>query len=467
MKDWIYLLVICIGMLSCGGTNPPSEDTNTLPAFPGAQGGGMYATGGRGAMVYHVTSLEDNATVPGTLRYVLAIPGAKTVVFDVAGVIHLKRQLDITEGAITLAGQTAPGDGICIAGAPVVIKTSNVIIRFLRFRMGDENKIEGDALSCDGGRKNIIIDHCSFSWSTDECVSCYGNTNFTLQYCIISESLRNSVHSKNAHGYGGIWGGTEASFHHNLLAHHDSRNPRFDHDYVDSKCRGPIDFVNNVVYNWGSNSAYGGESVNTPRTINFENNYFKPGPATKSSVRSRLVDPWTKCDNCLSRYSGAVVPPQIYLAGNKMYDADDVTADNWKGASTGAGKASQHFAMQNEIEKETAYDAYQTVVAKAGCSLVRDNIDARIMTELTEGIYTYTGSNGSKNGIIDSQTDVGGWPVYEGTALKDTDRDGMPDDWETAHGLDPASYGDAAMYTLDKDYTNIEVYFNDLVKNLY
>lgn len=170
----------------------------------------------------------------------------------------------------------------------MVVKASNVIMRFLRFRMGDQNKVEGDALSIND-HSRIIVDHCSFSWSTDECVSCYGNTDFTLQYCFITESLRKSVHVKGNHGYGGIWGGTNASFHHNLLAHHDSRNPRFDHSYVNNKCFGPIDYVNNVVYNWGGNSTYGGEGYDQVRKINMVNNYYKYGPAT--SKKNRLVDP--------------------------------------------------------------------------------------------------------------------------------------------------------------------------------
>lgn len=434
----------------------------------------MYATGGRGAMVYHITTLEDNSTVPGSLRYVLAVPGAKTIVFDVAGVIHLKRQLEITEGALTIAGQTAPGDGICIAGAPVVIKASNVIIRFLRFRMGDENKIEGDALSCDGGHKNIIIDHCSFSWSTDECVSCYGISDFTLQYCFITESLRQSVHLKGGHGYGGIWGGTNATFHHNLLAHHDSRNPRFDHDYVDSKCHGPLDFVNNVVYNWGSNSAYGGESVSDARKINFVGNYYKPGPATKSGVKTRLLNATTYCTNCVKN-TGKVKPGSFYLVDNYLYGSTAVTNDNWSGVvldSKGSAKladckSSTPHTRSYGMHTQTAEQAFETVLAKAGCSLVRDAIDERIVGEVKSGKYTYKGSNGSINGLIDSHTDVGGWPEYKGTFIIDTDRDGIPDDWEIAHGLDPNKYSDAVLNTLDENYTNIEVYLNSLVEHLY
>lgn len=448
----------------------PIDDSNIakVPAFDGAEGGGAYTTGGRGAMVYHVTNLEDNATVPGCLRYVLAIPGAKTVVFDVSGVIHLRRELDITEGSLTIAGQTAPGDGICIADAPVVIKTSNVILRFLRFRMGDKNGIEGDALTCIG-RKNIIIDHCSFSWSTDECVSCYGNQNFTLQYCFITESLRKSVHFKGNHGYGGIWGGTNASFHHNLIAHHDSRNPRFDHDYVESNQRGPVDFVNNVVYNWGGNSAYGGESVDTQRTINFVNNYFKPGPATNSKVKSRLVDPWTSCSNCTDKIKGTVMPPSIYLAGNYMYGSEIVTADNWKGSTESSKSVSdQRFKMNYDVTTQTAEQAYEVVLSKGGCSLVRDENDKTIVNDVRNASYTHKGSNGSSNGLIDTQGDAGGWQEYKTYGQQvDTDKDGMPDEWETANGLNPSLSSDAQLYSLSQDYTNLEVYLNSLVSHLY
>jgi len=463
----LCLPLLALLFLSCQGNTPDDNTPSKVPAFPGAEGGGMYATGGRGAMVYHVTNLEDNATTPGCLRYVLGVPGAKTVVFDVAGVIHLKRELDITEGSITIAGQTAPGDGICIAGAPVVIKSSNVIIRFLRFRMGDGLKLEGDALTCIR-RNNVIIDHCSFSWSTDECVSCYGNNNFTLQYCFITESLRNSVHLKGGHGYAGIWGGTNASFHHNLIAHHDSRNPRFDHDYVEDVHRGPIDFVNNVIYNWGGNSAYGGESVDAQRTINFVGNYYKPGPATNSKVRTRLVNPWTSCTNCSNKASGTVMPPKIYLVDNVMYGSDEVTADNWKGSTESSKSVSiEHFAMNYGVNTQSANEAYETVLQHAGASIVRDAIDTRIVNEVREGKYTYKGSNGSTNGLIDSQSDVGGWPTYSGTPATDTDKDGMPDEWESQNGLNPNSYNDGALYTLDNNYTNLEVYINSLAENVW
>lgn len=466
-------LALCLSACRGGGGEEPTP--SGIPAFPGAEGGGKYVTGGREGVVIHVTTLEDardevtKQPAIGTLRKALQMDGTRTVVFDVAGTIHLTSQLEITGGNLTVAGQTAPGDGICIAGYPVVVKASNVILRFLRFRMGDQSKVEGDALTiCE--HKNIIVDHCSFSWSTDECVSVYGNENFTLQYCFITESLKASVHAKGAHGYGGIWGGKNASFHHNLLAHHQSRNPRFDHDYVNTKCAGPIDFVNNVVYNWESNSAYGGEGSTNGgggRHINFVNNYYKPGPSTKDDVKTRLVDPWTSCSNCVEgskvlEKGGSVVPPKIYLVGNTMYGSSEVTADNWKGSSKSksiAGVDTRWTDGLTALSKEqSAEEAYETVLAKAGCSISRDALDTRIVNDVRSG----TGK------LINSPDEAGGYPALNpGTALADTDRDGMPDAWEDGNGLNKSASSDAKLYTLDKNYTNLEVYLNSLVGDLY
>ena len=465
-------LAIVLCLPSCGGGGDEPTPVKSSLAFPGADGGGKYATGGRGGVVVHVTTLEDakdetGKPAVGTLRKALQMGGTRTIVFDVAGTINLTSALGITSGDVTIAGQTAPGDGICIAGYPVIVKASNVIIRFVRFRMGDQNKVEGDALSIND-RTNIIVDHCSFSWSTDECVSCYGNTNFTLQYCFITESLRRSVHVKGNHGYGGIWGGTNASFHHNLLAHHDSRNPRFDHSYVNNKCFGPVDYVNNVVYNWGSISTYGGEGYDQVRKINMINNYYKYGPAT--SKKNRLVDPTTSCSYCSDGHT--LIPGKFWLEGNYMYGYSDVTADNWKGSTvnTSAVKASARWTDKLTMlsHEESAEQAYETVLAKAGCSLHRDVIDMRIADEVRQGNYTYNGSNGSSKGLIDSPSDVGGSPsLNAGTALADSDRDGMPDAWEDANGLNKNASADGKNYTLDQNYTNLEVYLNSLVQNLF
>ena len=467
------------GAVACsnGSGDDPVPAGKTL-AFPGADGGGRYTEGGRGTSVYAVTSLEDDPTDVklGTLRYALQAQGRRIILFSVSGRINLVTSLEIKSGNVTIFGQSAPGDGICISGCPVVVKADNVIIRFMRFRMGDLKGQEGDALTVEKGHKNIIIDHCSCSWSTDECMSIYGVKNATVQYCIVSESLNNSVHAKGAHGYAGIWGGENTTFHHNLLAHHSSRMPRFDHDYVTTANIGPTDFINNVVYNWGDNSAYGGESrasSGNQRQYNFIANYYKPGPATNSDVKTQLLNPWTKCSNCGS----AVTPGKFYLVNNIMDGSSTVTSDNWQGVTMQKGesskksqcKSSSRFTFDYCMKREqTASQAYDDVLAKAGCSLHRDAIDTRIVNEVKNGNYTYAGSNGSTGGLIDTPDDVGGWPEYTTYDIPtDTDKDGIPDTWETEHGLDPNDASDARKTTLSEPYLNLEVYLNDIVKHLY
>jgi len=493
------LIAVCI--ISCGGKDPeptpqPQPDPKPEPtdyydrflmpaaqedgvtrAFPGAEGGGESATGGRGGTILHVTRLADD-TAEGSLRWAVSQSGARTIVFDTGGTIELKSRLEIKNGNLTIAGQTAPGDGICIKGQNVRIKTSNVIIRFMRFRMGDESETEDDALNCYTGDvpgfKNIIIDHCSLSWSTDECGSFYGVSGFTLQYCILSESLKESIHGKGSHGYGGIWGGQDATYHHNLLAHHNSRNPRFDHDYV-SAMKGPVHFYNNVIYNWGNNSSYGGESApgQSPKQINIVSNYYKAGPAT-SKHQSRIVNPTTKCSNCSPSTPGDAVPAKMYVNGNYVDGYQTVTADNWTGvepddAAKKAGIKSENYLGTRPATIQDASTAYTAVLQKAGASLVRDAVDTRITVETKNGSWTYKGSNGSTGGLIDSQSDVGGWPSYSaGTTPTDTDKDGMPDSFEDNFGLDRNDASDAAKKTLDKysRYTNFEMYLHYLVRNV-
>ena len=459
---------------------PAAEEDGIARAFPGAEGGGMYVTGGRGGKVYHVTKLTDDGS-EGTLRYGIEKESRPLViVFDVAGIIPLSKALKIEKGDVTLAGQTAPGDGICLKNYNFRIAASNVIVRYLRFRMGDEAKTEDDALNLYTGENNIenvIIDHCSLSWSTDECGSFYGMTNFSLQWCILSESLRNSVHGKGKHGYGGIWGGSNATYHHNLLAHHDSRNPRLDHDYV-STLKGPVSLINNVIYNWGDNSCYGGESKpgSEYKKYNIVNNYYKPGPATESGKR-RFLDPTTKCSNCDSTHPDQVVPGHFYMTGNMMDGNEVYLADNWSGKATTASatlieaiKAADffHYEKASGISLHNAQDAFGRVLAFAGASLKRDAVDERIAKETKEGTFTFPGSNGSNKGFIDSQTDVGGWPSYNGTKLADTDGDGIPDAVEDAWGLSKGNAADGAAITLDKNgrYTNLEMYLHYLVKDI-
>ncbi|MBR4298802.1 MAG: pectate lyase [Bacteroidales bacterium] len=463
---------------------PSHEDAHAdALAFPGAEGGGMYTTGGRGGKVIHVTTLADSGA--GSLRAAVNESATRTIVFDVAGIIELKSALSIKNGNLTIAGQTAPGDGICIKNYEMKFENAeNIIIRYIRFRMGDEAKREADAL---WGRynRNIIIDHCSMSWSTDECSSFYANEYFTMQWCILTESLRNSVHGKGQHGYGGIWGGKNASFHHNLLSNHDSRNPRIDHpqiygNYVETH-RGNVDYRCNAVYNWGSNHTYGGEDG----WFNIVNNYYKPGPA--SSDRKYFVDAYGSYVKDGTTYADSY--PQMYLNGNvntkypELGAANDASTIYWHNGS-GYGNYNTLLTSALEIDGPQQKNVYTTthsaeasfnaVCQYAGASLVRDIVDERACTDATNGTATYmNGGNGSKNGIIDTQSAVGGWPAYNATseeiaAVKDTDSDGMPDWFENQFGLDDSSASDSAKKTLDQygRYTNLEMYLHYLVREI-
>nr|WP_321357717.1 T9SS type A sorting domain-containing protein [uncultured Draconibacterium sp.] len=448
----------------------PTQAQDNLPAFPGAGGFGKYTTGGRGGQVIFVTSLEDNLQ-EGTLRYAVNQTYPRIVIFKVSGTIQLQSVLKITNNDMTIAGQTAPGDGITLRDYPVKIQADNVIIRYMRFRMGDEALQEDDALS---GRyqKNIIIDHCSMSWSTDECASFYNNENFTLQWSILSESLRISVHEKGTHGYGGIWGGEKASFHHNLLAHHDSRNPRFcGSRYSDRQEYELVDFRNNVIYNWGANTAYAAEGG----SYNLVNNYYQAGPA--SSNKSRIIQPYA--DNGGNNQPAGIYGT-FYINGNITTASDQVTQDNWEGVnmhstfSTYApGVTIDDIKSDSEYETgevitHSAEEAYLKVLDFAGASLAYDSVDTRIINETATGTVTFTdGGNDSSNGLIDTQGAVGGWPLLKSTeAPVDTDEDGMPDDWENAQGLNPNDPADAQLTTVDGLYPNVEVYINSLVAEI-
>lgn len=448
----------------------PVKVTEEALAFPGAEGFAKDITGGRGGKVIKVTNLNDSG--PGSLRDAINQSGKRIVVFDVSGTIILKSRLQIRNGDITIAGQTAPGDGICLRDYDVVNDADNVIYRFLRFRMGDVAKVEGDTF---GGRfhKNIIVDHCSMSWSTDECVSFYANENLTLQWSIIAESLRNSVHDKGAHGYGGVWGGKNASFHHNLMANHDSRNPRFG-EYAGAAfaLTDLVDYRNNVIYNWGNNSSYGGEAMN----INLVNNYYKPGPASGKKDRIFSIDKNKNVGTEVYDIWG-----KFFIDGNYVEGSTNATNNNWTygvfnqfHSSYGTVSETDKTAMKlssphptnNNVTTQTAQKAYESVLNYAGASLKRDPIDTRTILHVRNGTFYKSGSNGSTNGIIDTQADVGGWPeLTSAPAPKDTDNDGMPDAWETEKKLDP-KVANAANYDLSTGYTNIEVYINSLVKDI-
>ncbi len=432
--------------------------SNNLPAFPGAEGFGALTTGGRGGEVIEVTNLNDSGT--GSLRDAIQKSGARTIVFRVSGTIYLKSSLSISNGNLTIAGQTAPGDGICLAGYTVKVKADNVIIRFIRSRLGDVNLVQDDAMN-GTNHKNIIIDHCSLSWSVDETGSFYDNENFTMQYCLLSESLYNSVHDKGPHGYGGIWGGKGASFHHNLLADHTSRNPRFcGSRYSNLPDRELIDFRNNAIFNWGFNSIYGAEGG----SYNLVNNYYKSGPATKSSIRDRIINP-NADDGTNSQPAG--VWGRFYLNGNYVEGFADVSTNNWLGAdysgtSESTIKSDTEFKVA-DITTQDAQVAFEHILAQTGDILPkRDVVDSRIINETVSGNPVYGDTYG--NGIIDSQKSVGGWPELNSTTPPtDTDHDGMPDAWEQANGLDINNPDDRNDDADNDGYTNLEEYLNSLV----
>lgn len=442
--------IICLFIMN-------SYTFSQIPAFPGAEGGGMFSAGGRGGKVLYVNNLQDNGA--GSFREAINASGARTVLFNVSGNITLDSVLVIRNDSITIAGQTAPGDGICIKNYTLEIEANHVIIRFLKVRMGDEAKYPEDALGGIRGKSNIIIDHCSVSWGIDEVLSFWNNENLTVQWSIISESLNGSYHPKGSHGYGGIFGGKNSTYHHNLIAHHSSRTPRFSGGTT--KPSENVDFVNNVIYNWGYNNVHGGEKG----VINIINNYYKPGPATKKNVYSRIAEPFDE-------------KGFWYINGNFIAGSDDISSDNWNGGVQGnfATNPKIRNYQKPEIENleiESAHDAFKNVVKYAGAYIPkRDLIDERIINETLNGTASFYGKsyniehNFDENyisGIIDSQKDVGGWAVLNSLEPPlDSDNDGIPDYWEIENGLDPNNQHDSNQLT-DSGYTNLEIYINSLV----
>lgn len=467
-----------------------AEDTQEkLPAFPGAEGFGRYVTGGRGGTVYHVTNLNDSGT--GSLREALNQKGAKIIVFDVSGTIHLESSLGIPANT-TIAGQSAPGDGICLADYPVSVSGNNVIVRYMRFRLGNKHVLIDGADGWDGfggmDREGIIIDHCSVSWSIDECCSFLGNKNTTLQWSLVAQSLVNSGHTKGAHGYGGNWGGDGASFHHNMLVHHGSRTPRLG-PRPTTQLHERMDMRNNVIYNFGGNGCYGGEGM----TVNIVNNYYKPGPGTPTDKKGyRIAGIGVRTNEYIATYP-AYAPAlhlwgKYYVTGNFNTKYENVNNDNWTYGVINQVDASDCDGTFTATTKDTiklnepmsfiattthsAADAYEKVLAYAGASLSRDSFDELMVSDARNGKATYTGSGLSK-GFINSQddnkpadapADWNAWPTLNSTtAPTDSDGDGMPDAWETANGLNPNDPSDGAQVA-DNGYTNVENYLNSLVE---
>ena len=442
---------------------------NTLPlAFPGAQAFGRYTTGGRGGSVIKVTNLNDSG--PGSLRSALDTKGPRIIVFEVSGNINLKSPLKINNSDVTIAGQTAPGDGITLQNYPLVMDSKkNIIVRYIRVRLGELAGEYYDAMEskyCE----NVIIDHCSFSWGTDEVASFVGNINLSVQWTLIAEALNNSVHNKGEHGYGGILGGKNTSFHHNLIAHMTQRNMRFDHPDVYRSStllqtnRGIVDFRNNLIYNWRNVASHGGEAG----TFNVINNYYKKGPATINDsffLRAQKVTSGGKLVYDFGKF---------YVAGNYFSSNSGITNDNWKGVDPQDGsssdltriKASSPFSSNVYNVTHSSQDAYSLILKYVGASRYRDSVDERIIKETSTGTFTNKGSRGSTGGIIDSHTDAGGWPKLNSLpAPKDSDKDGMPDAWELENGLNPNTADDKG-YKLSSMYTNIEVYINSLVSHI-
>ncbi len=533
---------------------PASAQTDAvLPSFPGAEGFGAITTGGRGGKVYHVTNLDDSGE--GSFRWACSQSGTRTIVFDVSGTIHLKSELRIRNGNVTIAGQTAPGDGICVADYPFVISAPNIIIRFMRFRLGNEalktnsTAHEGDGLGGMDGSK-IMVDHCSVSWSIDECLSVYGSRNITVQWCMATQSLVNSGHSKGAHGYGGNWGGAGASYHHNLIAHHGSRTPRLG-PRPSTQLDERMDLRNNVIYNYAGEGCYGGEAM----TVNLVNNYYKPGPATASlsaAKQKRMAKPGIrtfdyciKADNLkttaknynkvkgtnlttckltvdkadkgyltfdgddnkyeidIEKLCITVDGQQVkvstndwgktlhkwgsyFMEGNVNSKYADVSADNWKiglfSQIDKDAKVDYHNAKEEELHAfvpmefaavttHSADDAYDRVLKYAGASLSRDEYDQMMVSDTREGTASCVVS-GIGKGFINSQDEVKyadgstGFPKLKSLeAPADTDGDGMPDEWETANGLNPNDPEDGPA-TAENGYTNLENYLNGLVAHI-
>ena len=508
------------------------------PAFPGAEGHGRYVAGGRGGKVIHVTNLNDKGT--GSFRAAVTGNSKKIIVFDVAGVIPLASDLTIGSNT-TILGQTAPSPGITLRYY-TVRPEDNCIIRFIRLRRGQEKDInDGADATWQRNKTGIIFDHCSFSWSIDEVASFYDNNNFTMQWCTVAESLTNPGHSKGAHGYGGIWGGKLASFHHNFVGHLMNRGPRFNgarygwtgytsnKDYDTYKWENPVqaenvDFRNCVMYN-AQGTCYGGPGGGQ---INIVNNYFKAGPShslksktlngIKVSVSSgnergsqnritqvtvsssgnsdkkhpeyyEMTSRYFISGNTTETTKGTVTKNQdwkgvVYDKGTYTYNGEIYSADkkNFYGDAvahqTIDGVSCVKIKMDNpaptgEVTTHSAAEAFSKVLAYGGASLYRDEIDARYMEEAKTGTAQYKGSITQSPGIIDKVSDVNGYTESTfGTASHpadfDTDKDGIPDAWELANGLNPNDDSDALTYSLDGKgyYTNLEVYANSLVEDI-
>lgn len=465
-------------------SKPSDLPQSPVLAFPGAEGGGAYSFGGRGGKVYVVKNLNDSG--PGSLREACEQGGARIVVFNVAGIIRLKSPITVRAPYITIAGQSAPGDGICIAGESLWINTHDVVIRYMRFRRGETDVLRRDDAIGGNGVGNIIIDHVSASWGLDENMSMYRHVyntedgkaiklptvNITIQNSIFSEALDTYNHS-----FGSTIGGLNSTFMRNLWANNISRNPSIG-------MYGDFGFVNNVVFNWWNRSADGGDNNSL---YNFINNYYKPGPITPTDkpIGHRILKPESGRSQDKKTFYG-----KVYVNGNIVEGNERVTRDNWDGGVqiedmpdagryTDSIRVNQPFPMA-KVSIVPAKEAYDYVLKNVGASLPkRDPVDTRIIETVKTGKIFYKEggktdigkqyikrrlpSDSYKQGIISDISQVGGYPEYKGTPYKDSDNDGMPDSWEAKNGLNPKSAADASLDRNKDGYSNIEEYLNSLV----
>ena len=456
-------LVVCSVLVGCQSTLPTNEKGASAPfsalkAFPGADGAGQWSAGGRGGRVYTVTNLEDSG--PGSLREAVEASGPRTVVFALSGTIRLKKELIVRNSRITIAGQTAPGDGITLRDHPLTIAADDVVVRFIRSRLGDTAKVDGDSIGVVAG-KRIILDHVSASWSSDETLSVAASfrspdkswDEVTVQWSLIAESL-NQTAAKGPgveHGFGSLVRGAKGSrvtYHHNLWLHHKDRMPRPgnytmpDQDPVG----GFFDFRSNVFYNWGDErSGYNMDMKGTHSSYNFVDNCYWTGPSSKGA--------WA--------FEESSAKARAFFSGNTMNG--QMPANPWSLVRPHKSHLPQGLPANYKSEKpfvvaplqaDPAASACPKVIERVGASLVRDAVDERLINDFKQ----------RKGKLINSQEEVGGWPMLRSLpAALDTDGDGMPDEWEMANGLNPKNAADGAHLDAKTGYTKLEVYLADLV----
>ena len=416
-----------------------ASDSRAVPSFPGAEGFGSTTPGGRGGKVIFVTNLDDAG--PGSFRAACEAEGPRIVIFRVSGLITLASPIVIRQPYVTIAGQTAPGDGICLRNYTFVVATHDVIVRYLRSRLGDLSRQEADSITLAAGAENVILDHCSATWSVDEALSLAGNvSNVTVQWCLIAEGLNHSKHTKGPHGYGSLSRANgPVTWHHNLWAHNNARNPRLGDNYG----RPPyptFDVRNNVIYNYGEIASGLTQGV---LKVNYVGNYIRPGPDSKALTPIHIGGPSDLSfyirDNVFEGNTAATVDNSQFF--------EPVVINGKRQVQT----VSEPFNSQ-PVTTVSARSAYEAVLQSVGASLPRrDSVDARIVAEVRR----------RKGSIIDSQAQVGGWPELKSKAAPvDSDSDGMPDSWERRHGLNPHDAGDGVTDKDSDGYTNVEEYLN-------